>query len=333
MGNFIYEKFIAPLFFLLDAEIAHNGTIKFLNFLSYLPYVKSIISAVAGEFKYEKIVNGVRFKNPVGLAAGFDKNGEVYDIMAELGFGFIEIGTVTLKPQAGNPRPRLFRIPENLAVINRMGFNNQGAYAVAKNIEKKGKIEVPLGINIGKNTETPLEEAYKDYVEVFKILREFGDYFVLNISCPNIKDLRKLHNPDFLKKIIESVLEIEQKPFFLKISPDVSDEEITTVVKICLDYKIGIISGNTTTLRSELSERWQKEAGGLSGKPLNDLSFKNLLKIREISKDIPLISCGGIMDRKDFEKRMENGADLIQVYTAMIYKGPFLLKDFFISQA
>jgi len=324
--NSFYENVIIPLFLLLDPEKSHNLVIKSLSFISYIPFLKKIISEIAGDFKDEVMVNGVKFKNKLGLAAGFDKNAEAYDVISELGFGFIEIGTVTLNPQKGNPRPRLWRIPENKAILNRMGFNNYGARIVAKNIEKKGKIKIPLGINIGKNTDCSIEEAHKNYSECFRILKDLGDYFVINVSCPNIKDLKKLQNSDFLKKILDSILKIAERKFFLKISPELSNENLNEIIKICLDYKIGLIAVNTTTDKSLLPLKWKSEEGGLSGVPLSTLAKNKLREIRKISKDIPLISCGGVFSKEDFIDRISLGADLVQIYTSIIYKGPFIVK-------
>jgi len=325
MENSFYENIMAPIVFYMDPEKAHNLAIKLLSFSSHIPFFKKIISDFAGNFNDEANINGVKFKNKLGLAAGFDKNGEVYDILAELGFGFIEIGTVTLNPQPGNPRPRLFRIPDSLAIINRMGFNNCGAKIVAKNIEKKGRIKAPLGINIGKNTNCPLEDADKNYSECFRILKDSGDYFVLNVSCPNIKDLKKLQNSDFLRKVLDSILKIAQRKFFLKISPDLSYESLNEIVKICLGYKIGLIAVNTTTDKSSLPLKWRNQEGGVSGEPLSIIAKNKLKEIRQISKDIPLISCGGIFTKEDFIERLALGADLIQIYTSLIYRGPFMV--------
>ncbi|PIS47405.1 MAG: dihydroorotate dehydrogenase (quinone) [Elusimicrobia bacterium CG08_land_8_20_14_0_20_51_18] len=327
MENFIYKNIVKKAIFLLDPERAHDLAVFSLRIGGSLPLFNFLLSKTAKEPDEEKSLMGLKFKNPLGLAAGFDKNAEIYDSLSCLGFGFIEVGTVTLKPQPGNPKPRLFRLPENSAIINRMGFNNDGAEKVARNMEKRGRINVPLGINIGKNTDCPLEEAWKNYADCFKILNPYGDYFVINVSCPNIKDLTKLHNPDFLKKITEAALSVDdKKPVFIKISPDLGAQDLKTAVEMCLKYNLGIIAANTTTARTGLSDKWKEEAGGLSGKPLKEAANQKISEIRKISKDIPLIGVGGVFTKEDFREKRSLGADLVQVYTGMIYEGPFIAK-------
>ena len=321
MGNFIYKNLIKPFFFLMEPETAHNRAISLLKAYCKLPFHKEILKLISGEYREEIELMGLKFKNPIGLAAGFDKNGEVYDILSEFGFGFIEIGTITLSPQKGNPKPRLFRYPKELAIVNRMGFNNIGAEATAKNLMKKRKIKIPLGINIGKNTDCPIEKAYENYATAYKILNSYGDFFVINISCPNIKDLCKLHNPLHLREIIEAILKINsKKPLFLKIMPNINALELKNCIDICLEYKIGIIAANT--LPSEILS--YAEIGGISGRPLKNYSENILKSIREISKKIPVISSGGIFSVSEAKERMSLGANLTEIYTSIIYNGPFV---------
>lgn len=328
MVNFIYKNLARKALFALEPETAHGLAVFSLKTAGKVPFCKSLLSAISAAQVREKTLMGMTFKNPVGLAPGFDKNAEVYDALAALGFGFIEVGTVTLKPQPGNPKPRLFRIPESLAVINRMGFNNDGAERVARNIERKGRPGIPLGINIGKNTDCSLEDAWKNYSDCLRILSPFGDYFVINVSCPNIKDLTRLHKPEFLRKITEECLAVEdKKPLFLKVSPDLGPAELSATVEICLKYKLGLVATNTTTARTGLPEKWLSEAGGLSGKPLKEAANAKISAIRALSGDIPLIGVGGVFTKADFDEKLALGADLVQIYTSLIYEGPFLVKN------
>ena len=322
--NFLYKKIIRPALFLTDPEKAHDIAVFFLKSAKLLPFKKKIISLFFKEIEQEKEILGIKFKNPLGLAAGFDKNAEIYPILALMGFGFIEIGTITYKPQPGNLKPRLFRYPQNCAIVNRMGFNNCGAVQAAKNIEKNGKISVPLGISIGKNSDCPIEEAPKNYEESFKILSPYGDFFTINVSCPNIKNLSLLHAPRYLERIFSSFRNIAgEKPFFLKIAPNLSDNDLEQVISVCLKYKAGIVASNTLPAK----QAGYQEEGGLSGRPLAMLSLNMISRVRKISKDIPLISSGGIFDKKDFNNRLSEGANLAQIYTALIYEGPSVIKN------
>lgn len=316
----MYKRFIRPALFHLDPENAHNLAIFSLKAISLMPFTSKILGKIFGDFKMEREVMGLKFKNPLGLAAGFDKNAEVYHILQYMGFGFIEIGTVTLRPQPGNPKPRLFRYPENLALVNRMGFNNKGAEAVARNISKIGRPQIPLGINIGKNTDCPLEKAAENYAGVFRLLHSLGDFFTINVSCPNVKNLSDLHQPAYLEEIFSALKKINSsKPLFLKIAPDLGAEDLAAAIKVCLKYRAGIIACNT--LPAEKAAYPQK--GGLSGRPLSSLAMARLMEIREISLDIPVISSGGIFSKEDFYGRLANGANLAEIYTSMIYEGPF----------
>ncbi len=318
----MYKHLIRPILFKLDPEKAHELVSFAIRTTSILPFKEKIFS-FCGNFVKEKEFMGLKFKNPLGLASGFDKNAELYNVMQYLGFGFIEIGTVTFMPQPGNERPRLFRFPENMAIVNRMGFNNKGAKKVAENIASNGKPSIPLGINIGKNTDCPLENAAENYADCFRILRQYGDFFIINISCPNIKDLRKLHDINYLEKIISRLKNQDSlKPMLIKIAPDIENSDLVNVVKICLKYQMGLIASNT--LPAEKAGYSQK--GGLSGRPLNMLAMERLKEIREISKEIPIISSGGIFSEDDLNERLKYGANLAEIYTSIIYEGPLVVK-------
>lgn len=266
---------------------------------------------------------GLTFPHPVGLAAGLDKNAELLHFWAHLGFGFVEVGTVTPRPQAGNPKPRLFRIPKDKAILNRMGFNNDGAVAIARRLERRPSALI-LGINIGKNKDTPLSEAHKDYAEAFRILRDLGDFFVINVSSPNTPGLRSLQTRAHLFPILEAVQRYNttSKPILLKLSPDLADETIEEVGQICRDASIaGFVAGNTTTSIQypDLGE------GGVSGMPLRPLRRRLILRLRSFG--LPIIGVGGIFSTQDVEECLQDGAQLVELYTGFIYEGPPLLKS------
>lgn len=287
---------------------------------------------------------GLQFKNPIGLAAGFDKNAAYIPLMARLGFGHLEVGTVTPLPQLGNDKPRLFRLPDDYALINRMGFNNAGVDVMVKNLSSKKTIDarekykVIIGGNIGKNKITPNEDAWKDYVTCFEKLFEHVDYFVVNVSSPNTPGLRELQEKEPLKKILASIQEINSakqhpKPLLLKIAPELSTEQLRDVIEIASEVSLnGIIATNTTLDRTQLktnTEKLQKiGAGGLSGKPLMQKSNDILWFLRrELGKNFPLIGVGGIMNEKDVKEKLNRGADLVQIYTGLIYQGQSIVKN------
>jgi len=286
--------------------------------------------------RLEREVFGLKFKNPVGIAAGFDKQAELYNELANFGFGFIEIGTVTPKGQPGNPKPRLFRLPQDKALINRMGFNNGGVNNAVKNLNKR-KTTVIIGGNIGKNTLTPNSEAIEDYVLCFRQLFDFVDYFVVNVSCPNITDLHELQDQDSLMKILGKIQELNHtkahpKPILLKVSPDLNNKQLDEVIEIVKRTKInGVVATNTTISRQNLKtddDRIKKIAnGGLSGKPITDRSTEVIRYLSEKSgKAFPIIGVGGIFTVEDALEKLHAGADLVQVYTGFIYEGPFIAK-------
>lgn len=325
----MYSCLIRPLLFQLDPERAHETAVNLLEILQKSKWIcRAVRKICAGPGRPVKVA-GLSFPNPVGLAAGFDKDCRIPKISACLGFGFLELGTVTLRPQNGNPKPRLFRIPEKSAILNRMGFNNIGAGAAARNLERTGSAGIPVGINIGKNADCSLDDAPANYAGALKILYPYADYFSLNISSPNTRDLRRMHEPGRLRALLESVLAVTggKKPLFIKISPDIGPEELESVAEIALEYKIGIIATNTTTSRQGLDRCWEGEEGGISGLPLKSLSNSVLSKIGKITAGrIPIIGVGGVSDAQSFEEKLKLGADLVQLYTGFIYEGPFTIK-------
>lgn len=321
-------KLIKALLFKLDPETAHHLALrlgKITNATGLISLIKKIYDVQ--ENKVE--VLGLNFKNPIGLAAGFDKDCEIYPLLEALGFSHIEVGTVTPKPQSGNPRPRIFRYAEEQALINRMGFPSKGLEHLKKQIESLGERSSVLGINIGKNKDTPIEKAKDDYIRCFQELEHLGDYFAVNVSSPNTPDLRKLQEKDLLQDLFLSLKSVSKlnKPILIKIAPDLSEGELDEIIEVALDCKCsGLILTNTTISRETLKTKTD-EAGGLSGKPLKDLSLKVLQSVvQKTAGQIPLISVGGIFNREDLIERLNNGASLVQVYTGLIYEGPGIVK-------
>lgn len=342
----MYKQVIKPIFFKMEPERAHHFALSLFNTALHIPGYGAMHDALYGNRRAsgETVLFGLTFKNPVGLAAGFDKNAEYIHLMARLGFGHIEVGTVTPVAQDGNPQPRLFRLPEDKGLINRMGFNNKGADVMVQNLRSKRtqrireKYKVIIGGNIGKNKVTPNEEAWKDYVICFEKLFEYVDYFVINVSSPNTPGLRELQEKEPLKKIITKIQDINQKkvspkPLLLKIAPDLFTEELHSIVEIVHETKLdGIIATNTTIDRNNLATEKPRldaiGAGGLSGKPLEKKSNDVLWFLRrELGKDFPLIGVGGIMTAADVREKMNRGAGLVQLYTGMIYEGQGIVKN------
>lgn len=328
-----------PILFGMDPEKAHHFTIHNLQLLGKVPF---LLNAFTGsKVKHASLhrnVMGLDFPNPVGLAAGLDKNGEVIDEMGALGFGFVEIGTLTPKPQPGNDKPRLFRLIKDEALINRMGFNNIGADAAAEKLKRR-KTDIIVGANIGKNKLTANEDAIRDYEYCFKTLFEYAHYFVVNVSSPNTPGLRALQDKDSLAGILNALQDINHskakpKPILLKIAPDLTNEQIADAIKVVSETKVqGIIATNTTISREGLhynhQEIEQYGAGGLSGKPLTMRSREvvQFIKSKTIANPITVIGVGGIMDPADASAMFSAGADLIQLYSGFIYKGPQLIHD------
>lgn len=336
----MYKLIIKPFLFLFNPEKAHHITFSSLKFLLSIPLAKSITSAifVSKSNKLSKTVAGLHFPNQVGLAAGLDKNALLVDELACLGFGSIEIGTVTPKPQPGNDKPRLFRLPKDNALINRMGFNNDGANAAAIRLAKRKNKHIIIGGNIGKNKITPNENATQDYILCFNDLFDVVDYFVVNVSSPNTPNLRELQEKEPLTNLLstlqkENASKQKQKPIFLKIAPDLTDMQLQDIVEIVTETKIaGVIATNTTISRENLITSKQEiekiGMGGLSGKPLTPRSTEVIKFLRsKLDKQIAIIGVGGIHSAQDAIDKLKAGADIIQLYTGFIYEGPSLIKQ------
>jgi len=356
----IYQVGIRPLLFTglkTDPEWLHQQTIYFLNWLGRTgtrPPAKWIQaqlqqSLCVRDSRLEQKLWGTCFPNPIGLAAGFDKDGVAADVWPSLGFGFAELGTVTLHAQPGNPRPRLFRLPLDQAALNRMGFNNCGAAAMAAQLADRSSVgatrSIPIGINLGKSKVTPLDEADGDYLGSFRLLKDWGDYFVVNVSSPNTPGLRSLQDADQLGIILDALQQENQglKPIFVKIAPDLEWDAIVDILKIRKSYQLaGIIATNTTISRqglktqqiSQTGVRWQvqsfdvhKEAGGISGAPLRARSTEVIRFIRQQTQgELPIIGVGGIFTAEDAWEKITAGASLVQVYTGWIYEGPWMMR-------
>ena len=332
----MYKGLIRPLLFLMNAEQAHHFTFKTLKVLFQIPGVKAITSLFFGSLKgREKQVMGLHFKNPVGLAAGFDKDAKLFNELSAFGFGFIEVGTLTPKPQDGNPKPRLFRIVEDEAVINRMGFNNGGLDAAALRLAKK-KTDIIIGGNIGKNKVTPNDVATSDYIKGVEALHDVVDYFVVNVSSPNTPNLRELQEKEPLKALLKEVKakneELGAKPLMLKIAPDLTDGQLDDIVGIVNELKLsGVVATNTTISRAGLKASQEKVAamgaGGLSGKILRERSTEVVRYLRnKLSADIAIVAVGGIFTGKDAKEKLDAGADLVQVWTGFLYEGPAMVR-------
>ncbi|HEY4650834.1 MAG TPA: quinone-dependent dihydroorotate dehydrogenase [Pontibacter sp.] len=333
----MYKSLLRPLLFKLDPEKVHYLTTDALRAVYKLPLAKSISNSMFGveSPKLERELFGLKFPNPVGLAAGFDKDAKLIDELANLGFGFIEIGTLTPKAQAGNDKPRLFRLPEDQAIINRMGFNNEGVDAAVTRLRARNS-NIIVGGNIGKNKVTPNEEALNDYLYCFKALYEVVDYFVVNVSSPNTPDLRALQEKEPLQQLLLALQEQNSKmpkpkPLLLKIAPDLNEPQLNDIIEIAKEARLsGIIATNTTISRDGLYTPSQKVqdigAGGLSGKPLTKRSTEIIRYLRQhLPQTIKLIGVGGIMTAEDALEKLEAGADLVQLYTGFIYEGPALI--------
>ncbi len=334
----MYKTLLRPLFFAFDPEKIHHFTFSLIKFTSKIPGFSWLFRSlyVVDDKRLERELFGLKFKNPVGLAAGFDKNAVLYNELANFGFGFIEIGTVTPKGQEGNPKKRLFRLKEDKGIINRMGFNNEGLEAAIAQL-KKNKGKLIIGGNIGKNTATKPEDYTKDYLECFNALHPYVDYFVLNVSCPNVGSHAKLNDKDYLEELIGAVQKANktfktQKPIVLKIAPDLNDGQLDEIIELVKQTNLdGVIASNTSTDRSGLKASKEKlEAignGGLSGQPIREKSTRVIKYLSEKSnKAFPIIGVGGIHSAEDALEKLNAGADLVQIYTGFIYEGPSLIK-------
>ncbi len=338
----LYKNLLKPLFFKLDPERAHEVAVDGLKLLRSIPGITGLLARINQLPSATKPVEafGLRFPNRVGLAAGFDKNAVCWQAFEALGFGHVEIGTVTFKAQPGNPKPRLFRYPAEEAVINRMGFNNHGAQAIAARLARgpgPGLRRIPLGVNIGKSKVAPLDQAVEDYLGSFRLLADRADYVAINVSSPNTPDLRKLQEESRLRELLSELCRLNagrdaespgsRKPILLKIAPDLSNEQLDDILTILDDLKLdGIIATNTTMAR-EGAFAAVNQAGGLSGRPVAQMSTELIAHIaKETGGRLPIIGVGGIFDPDTALRKLDAGATLVQVYTGMIYEGPLIAK-------
>ncbi|WP_129630470.1 quinone-dependent dihydroorotate dehydrogenase [Candidatus Oscillochloris fontis] len=340
----LYKKLLRPILFRVaggDAEAIHDTTVAMLALASQVPGANWLgrILTMRQNPVYGRTLFGVHFPNPVGLAAGMDKNGVALAAWAAMGFGFVEAGTVTWQIQPGNPRPRIFRLPEHEALINRMGFNNDGAVALAARLRKLGRPSLPIGISLGKSRAAPLEKATDDYCASFRALYDFGSYFALNVSSPNTPGLRNLQDRAHLSELLAELQIINQrvsqarhaipKPLLVKIAPDLSEAAISEVLDVAAEHGVsGIIATNTTIGRGGVADHPRaSEAGGLSGRPLAARALEVVRFIRrEAGPTLPIIGVGGIFTPDDALAMRAAGADLIQIYTGLIYQGPGVVR-------
>lgn len=325
--------FVRPFLFRLDAEHAHELTLASLGATSRTPLK---LAYAQPRVKDETVLMGIRFPNKVGLAAGLDKNGRYIDAFAALGFGFIEVGTVTPKPQPGNPKPRMFRLPEANALINRMGFNNDGLEAFIANVKRSSR-PVPIGLNIGKNAATPIEKATDDYLIGLRGVYAHADYVTVNISSPNTKNLRALQSDEALDALLAALKAERSKledmhgkrvPLVLKIAPDLDEAQIDVIAATLQRHEIdGVIATNTTISRDAVKGMpYADEAGGLSGAPVLEASNRVIRRLRDmLGKRYPIIGLGGVMSAEDAQSKIDAGANLVQIYTGLIYQGPTLV--------
>ncbi len=321
-----YQHIIRPLLFRLPTETAHEFGIEALRIGLGTEFAQNFTAKRFSQESFGEIERfGLNFRNPLGVAAGFDKNGKVVNQLAALGFGFVEVGTVTFNPQKGNDKPRMFRLPEDNALINRLGFNNEGTLKVVERLKKLDRNCI-IGVNIGKNKDVPNEEATENYLKSFDLAHEVADYVVINVSSPNTPNLRELQKAENLEELLSELqkrnTELSAKPLLVKIAPDLSEAEIESIVGVVLTFNLsGIIATNTTVKRENLRTN-VKEIGGLSGKPLQVRSNEVISKIYKFSNGkLPIIGVGGIFTAEDAFEKIASGACLIQTYTGFIYKG------------
>ena len=336
----MYKHLIKPILFRFNPETAHNLTFKGLSLLRHIPFAQSIIRAIYKKEspKLEREVFGIRFPNPVGLAGGLDKNGEYYNDMANFGFGFVEIGSLTPLPQDGNAKPRCFRVPGDKALINRFGINNKGVKNAVEHL-KKVRPEVIVAANISKNTSSINEDAARDYEKAFGLLYDFVDMFVVNVSCPNVVGLTALQDITFLGEIVDKLLDLRMyydtyKPILLKVSPDLAHQQLDEIIDYCLRSGLdGIVAGNTTRSREGITSISKEKIeaignGGMSGAPLHKKNLELVKYVHTRSEGkLPIIGVGGIMTPEQAKAMLDAGASLVEIYTGFIYEGPALIKN------
>ena len=329
----MYRYLIRPILFLGDPEWIHYFTFSLIKLINKIPGISKFIRLLyeVNHPKLERELFGIKFKNPIGLAAGFDKDAKLYKELSNFGFGFIEIGTLTPKPQIGNSKKRLFRLPQDQGLINRMGFNNEGVEAAIRRLNKNKKIII--GGNIGKNRATPNKNAVDDYLFCFNTLYPFVDYFVVNVSSPNTPNLRALQEKEPLTELLNTLQDLNKskekpKPILLKIAPDLNKHQLLDIIDIIKNTNIaGVIATNTTISRKGLQSSSKIESGGLSGKPLADKSTEVIrFLVEKSNKAFPIIGVGGIHKPNDAIEKLNAGADLIQLYTGFVYEGPAVVK-------
>ena len=339
-----YERVVRPVLYRFgggDAEVAHEQTLRWLQRVGARPAVVRALTRTYGALTpgLGRTVFGIRFPGPVGLAAGMDKNGVALPAWRALGFGFVEVGTVTAHPQPGNERPRLFRLVGSEAIVNRMGFNNDGSAALAGRLERYGDLGYPLGISIGKSKVTPLSDSVDDYVTSLRRLYRYGDYFAVNVSSPNTPGLRSLQDAGRLRELLAALRHENQalavgndpKPVLVKIAPDLTDQAVDELLQVCTGEGVaGLIATNTTIGRDGLAPQDRAtggEAGGLSGRPLTELSRRLVEYVhKQTGGNLPVIGVGGILDPDDADRMLDAGASLVQLYTGLVYRGPGLVR-------
>jgi dihydroorotate dehydrogenase len=331
-------SFFRPLLFKLDPETAHHLTLQLIRLAGIFPPSRQILQARYAVPEHPVDVFGLHFSNPIGLAAGYDKDGIALRGLSTLGFSHIEIGTVTLHPQPGNPRPRVFRLVEDQAVINRMGFPGQGADKMEKQLKMKRPKNLIVGVNLGKNKDTPLEEAASDYMLLVRRFMPLADYLAINVSSPNTAGLRRLQGREMLEALLKAIAREREKlisrdgcktPILVKLAPDLAEQELEDALDAILRTGMdGVIATNTTLAREGLHSKHREETGGLSGAPLRSRSEEILRSVvKKLNGRLPVVSVGGIMNPMDARARLEAGAALVQVYTGLVYFGPGLVKQ------
>lgn len=331
-------RLFRPLLFRLDPERAHAFSLRLMNAVGRSQWLTSLLCRGYAAPHHPVKVFGLTFPNPVGLAAGYDKDGLGWRGLACLGFGHIEVGTVTPLPQPGNPAPRLFRLPEDQALINRLGFPGKGAAYVARQLQGKRPRQVLLGVNLGKNADTPLDQAASDYLELMQVFARLADYLVINVSSPNTTGLRRLQARQALSELLYALVEKRRwlavengrrTPLLVKLAPDLEDDELDDALEVLISHRVdGVVATNTTTRRDSLRSASAREPGGLSGAPLRARSTQAVRRLVERSQGkLPVVAVGGVMSCDDLKEKLDAGAALVQVYTGLVYRGPGLVKE------